>query len=205
VASTKSISTLIVSKTYGNVFFDAVFNTDHSAHMTLTQHPVQAGAAITDHAYPEPEEVVMEIGMSDAALVVGASAQSRSVVAYQGLLLLMEKREPFTLITRLRTYENMMITSISAPDDYTTMNALRATIIMQKINIVTLSTLRIQQTVSSSKAPVYDTGESSGVGDSSGSSSSKPSKTSTTTTTTKTTTSSSNTSILKNISKKLSK
>lgn len=141
--------TMIVSPTHGMFVFDAVFSTEHRLNITTTQHPVQQGASISDHAYIEPDEVSIEVGMSDAA--ISAGGESHSVNAYEQLRAIAEARRPVTLVTRLHTYSNMVITSLSAPDDKTTMNALKATVYFQKINIVAVATMRVQQTVSGSK------------------------------------------------------
>lgn len=147
---------MIVSATYGQFVFDAVFSTDHTTSLTLTQHPVQSGAAISDHAYIEPDEVSLEIGMSDT-VADAAGVGEHSVNAYARLREIMQAREPLTLITRLRTYPNMVITSISAPDDYKTMHALRANVYLQQVNVVAVSTMSIQQTVSGSKTAASST------------------------------------------------
>jgi len=144
-----AIRTMLVSPTYKNVYFDAVFRTEHSAGVTLTEHPVQSGAPVTDHAFVEPMEVTMEIGMSDSA---AEAKQDRSVSAYKMFMDLLALREPVKLVTRLGTYPNMVITSISAPDDHTTMNALRATITLRQIVRVTVSKVKIQQNTSGSKS-----------------------------------------------------
>lgn len=152
-------TTMIDSPTHGRFVFDAVFKTDHNASAIVTQHPVQTGAAVSDHAYMEPDEISIEIGMSDAAL--SASGSGHSVNAYAQLRAIMDERLPVTLITRLRTYDNMVITSITTTDDYTTMNALRATIFFQRVRIVRVATIKIQQTVSASKSPQASTSGSS--------------------------------------------
>lgn len=187
----ESTATMIISPTFGSFFFDAVFNTDHSANLTVTQHPVQSGASISDHAFMEPDEVSVEIGMSDAA---SGASDSHSVNAYTQLRAIMELREPVTLITRLKTYSNMIVTSISAPDDYKTMNALRASIYFQQINIVSVSTVTVQETVTSSKSNT-ETSEKKSSGDTTA-------KTSTTTKTTKATSEPSS-SVLKKIANSL--
>ena len=159
--------TMIVSPSYGRFTFDAVFRTDHMANVTVTQHPVQTGAAISDHAYSEPDEVTLDIGMSDAVTYAGTN---HSINAYSQLRAIMDKREPVTLITRLRSYKNMVITSMSAPDDYTTMNALKATIYFRQVEMVSVSTITVQQKVtassssgsgSSTKKPSSSSGSSS--------------------------------------------
>ena len=145
----QTIATMIDSPTYGQFTFDAVFHTDHAAALAVTGHPVQTGASIADHAYMEPDEITAEIGMSDAAVDV---SDGHSVNACARLRAIMESREPFTLITRLRTYPNTLITSISVPDDYTTMHALRASVRFQQIQMVSVSTVTVQQATSGSKS-----------------------------------------------------
>lgn len=130
----------------GDIYFDAVFKTDHSANMMVTEHPVQTGAPIADHAYLEPEEISCEIGMTDA------NGDGMSVQMYQQLRELMSRREPFTLVTRLNSYPNMLITALSVPDDYTTMFALKAGIVFKQIRVVQVATIQVQQTVSASKS-----------------------------------------------------
>lgn len=198
----ESVATMLVSPTFGSFFFDAVFNTDHFASLTVTQHPVQSGASISDHAFMEPDEVSIEIGMSDAA---SGALDSHSVNAYTQLRAIMELREPVTLITRLKTYSSMVITSISAPDDVKTMYALRATISFRKVNIVNVSTVTVQETVTSSKTATEGNataGSHSSKGRSSKNSGDSSAKTSSTTKTTKAT-SEPSTSVLKKLSKAL--
>lgn len=175
-----SNATMIVSPTYGRMVFDAVFSTDHSASLTVTQHPVQSGSSVADHAFMEPDEVSIEIGMTDVAAIASGGA-SRSVNAYAQLRSIMELREPVTLVTRLKVYRNMLITSMSAPEDYKTMHALRAAIYFQNINMVNVSTVTVQETVTSSKTTSSSSSSKSSSSKSSGSSSAKSSSKTTTT------------------------
>jgi len=130
----------------GDFYFDAVFKTEHNATMIVTEHPVQTGAPIADHAFLEPEEISCEIGMTDV------NGDNNSVQMYQQLRELMNLREPFTLVTRLYSYPNMLITALSVPDDYTTMFALKAGIVFKQVRVVQVATIQVQQTVSGSKA-----------------------------------------------------
>lgn len=198
----QSVKTMLSSPTYGKFYFDGVFSVEHTSSVTVTEHPVQVGAPISDHAYQEPHEVSLEIGMSDAMTGVGSD---HSVNAYNTLRAIMAKREPVKLVTRLWTYPNMVMTSLSAPDDKATMYGLKATVTFQSVEIVSVSTVQVQQTVSGSKtAATSSTSASSKSSSTSKKSSSKTSsaKTSTTTKTTKSTTTT-KTSVLKQISQKL--
>lgn len=149
--------TMASGPSIGPVFFDAVFSTTHEANVTITTQPVEIGANIADHAYVEPDTVTMEIGMSDAFEDAGSN---HSVNAYNMLRSVMEAREPISLYTRLKSYTNMMVVSISVTDDYTTSTALRASIMLQKILIVNVATVKVQQTVSSSKSESKSSGKS---------------------------------------------
>lgn len=162
--------TMASGPSIGPVFFDAVFSMTHEANVTITSQPVEIGANISDHAYVEPDTVTMEIGMSDASEGAGSN---HSVNAYNMLRSVMEAREPISLYTRLKSYTNMMVVSISTTDDYTTSTALRASIMLQKILIVNVATVKVQQTVTSSKSTA-----SSGSSKSSSSSSKKSSSSS---------------------------
>ena len=128
-------------------FFDAVLKTDHSSNLKITDHPVEQGAAVTDHAYPEARTLTMEIGMSDvcASYINGQFAQksSRSVSAYEVLKQLQKSIEPLKVVTRLEVYENMLIETVTSPDDYATMYGLRATIGLREIIVVTTNTVAL--------------------------------------------------------------
>ena len=144
----KKVTTYLKHPKLGKFFFDAVFSTQHRLTVTVTRHPVQDGASISDHAYKEPDEVMLDIGMSDA---MADTLKGHSVNAYKTLCAMMELRQPVKLVTRLKTYTDMVITSISAPDDVKTMNGLRATIIFSKVELVKAKTVKVKETIKSSK------------------------------------------------------
>ena len=197
-----TVTTMIESPTCGQFFFDAVFSTEHRSNVTVTEHPVQVGAPISDHAYQEPDEVTLEIGMSDVMTGVGSD---HSVNAYNTLRQIMSLREPVKLVTRLWTYQNMVLTSISAPDDQTTMYGLKATIMFKSVNIVSVSIIKVQQTVSASKSS-SSSGKKKTSKKTSKKDTKKKSKTSGTKKTTKTTgTKGKKTSVLKKIANKITK
>jgi len=139
------------STSLGNFIFDAYFNINHESNLTITEHPIQSGANISDHAYMEAKTVTFEIGMSDVMEdIIGKSiakfngdSASRSVNAYKILEKLQKERLPIEIITRLGTYENMLIETISAPDDNKTTYGLRATVTLKEIFVVSVTTVKI--------------------------------------------------------------
>ena len=62
--------------------FDAVLKAEHQQSAHVTEHPVQTQAAIADHAYIQPAEITLEIGMSDVMDAFASSTSSN--VAYAG-------------------------------------------------------------------------------------------------------------------------
>lgn len=128
-------------------FFDAFLRVDHTSKLNITSHPVETGANISDHAFLEPAELVIEIGMSDTAksLVNGqfSDGKSRSVTAFQVLKELQAQRIPLQIHTRLNTYKNMLIETISVPDDYRTLYGLKATVTFREVLIASTKTVKL--------------------------------------------------------------
>lgn len=127
----------------GNLVIDAVLKTDHTTSLLITDHPVEKGSDITDHAQKQPKQLTIEIGFTDSGMMYGEGRNGRSVNAYQALVAIQESREPFPLSTRLFNYKNMLIESINAGDDYTTMNALKATLTLREVIIVDTATVGV--------------------------------------------------------------
>lgn len=98
---------ILVSRAIGGVFVDVVISEEHESSMTIAEHPVERGAKISDHAWRERRRVTLE----------GVVDQSRAVSAYQQLLAVQEQAEPFSLVTGLMVYQNMMIERITVNRD----------------------------------------------------------------------------------------
>ena len=128
-------------------FFDAVIRAEHSQAMRITEHPVQTGANIVDHAYLVPATLMLEIGMSDVmdSMIQGqySGAYTKSVQAYQTLLALQAKRNPLRVTTRLNTYENMVIEELRTPDDYRTLYGLKCMVTLRQIITSQISTATV--------------------------------------------------------------
>lgn len=159
--SEDDVKQLIGIKTHiGGYFFDAFLRLDHSSKLKITEHPVEEGANIADHAYVEPQVLTIEIGMSDVctSFVNGQFEQkyTRSVSAFDTLKKLQSDRIPVTVHTRLKTYENMLIETITAPDDYMTLYGLRVTVGLREIIVVKTNTVALPNRTS---AMPHKTGE----------------------------------------------
>lgn len=156
--------------TIGGVAFDGIMKTDHTQEIKLTQYPVQTGAVMTDHAVVLPAVLDIEICVSDAnpnnALTVKSgngfidaaadfvvkrfltngnviSGTDRAVSAWALLKIMAATRAPITVVTRLGTYQNMVITKLNAPDDVQTLYALRASIHLEEVQVASVSEVAV--------------------------------------------------------------
>lgn len=142
------ILTLTPKGTIGGIQIQATLEEVYSDTLQVTEHPVEFGAAITDHAYKRPSEVVLRCGWSNSTLASlagavaaffnggGLSASDYVSGVYSQLLALQESRIPFSITTNKRQYDDMLIVGLSSTVDNTTSNMLMLTATCRQIIIV---------------------------------------------------------------------
>lgn len=120
----------------------------HIDRLTKTRQPVESGADITDHAYMEPARVEMRCGWSNSSVSaiarIGSTYfDSGSLPAldyisdiYGQLLALQQRRTPFTIFTGLRTYDSMLLETLTLRRDPQFNQAIMVEIACEEIIIV---------------------------------------------------------------------
>lgn len=135
---------LLSSKSIGDITIAVSIEERHNDELVITEHPVEVGAQITDHAYRKPSEVVMRCGWSnsDYAALLGTiqalfngSLPSADYVSsvYSQLLALQQSRQPFDVTTSRRQYTNMLISGLAVTTDAKTSAALIVTATLREI------------------------------------------------------------------------
>ncbi len=131
------------SRRIGLIIPSVVISEKHSDTLEITEHPVETGAPVSDHAYKRPSEVVMEIGFSGGGslldfvdtsslgLTLGLSPRE----TYQQILDLQASRIPFDVVTGKRLYSNMLIRAIEVTTDRTSENVLMAVLTLREVII----------------------------------------------------------------------
>lgn len=118
-------------------YFDAFTKENHVGSVRVTEHPVQGGSNISDHAYNLPDKLTLEVLVSDSveSIVSGqfTGSKSKSVTAYEILRSLKERRVLVSVRTRLHYYTNMIIENMSVSDDYKSANSLRCTVSLRQV------------------------------------------------------------------------
>jgi hypothetical protein len=117
----------------GDLHADVVIEEAHEDALQITEHPVEQGAAVNDHAFKKPEIVTIRGGASDSTAGAGDGAAR---TFYEKLLDLQARREPFDIVTGKRLYKNMLLESLSAVTDVNTENALLFTAQCREVIIV---------------------------------------------------------------------
>ncbi|WP_011298555.1 phage baseplate protein [Cupriavidus necator] len=138
----------LVPKTIGTITIGATIEESHQDELQITEHPVEKGAEINDHAFKRQPEVVIKCGWSNSdlkalagslqAIFEGGSLPSADYIStvYSQLLALQETRQPFDVVTSLRMYQDMLFKSLGVVKDQKTGQALMVTATLKQIRIV---------------------------------------------------------------------
>lgn len=159
----------------GDIPIDVPLEQIHTDRLEVTEHPVQQGAAITDHSYKRPAELVLRCGWSnssplansggfDSAFFSTGSTPSSEYIdgIYSKLLALQESRQLFPITTLGRQYQNMLMTLLERTVDEHTHQALMIEAQFRQIIIVTTTTSSLP--AMSSQATPQSTAEVQNVG-----------------------------------------
>jgi hypothetical protein len=127
---------------------------EHDDELVITEHPVEQGAAITDHAYKRPAELRVRVGWSASGGLIlgGAGAAADPPSIYAEILTLQSSRRPFTVYTGKRSYDNMLIASLRTRTDSKLETSLVADITFRQILLVNTQT--VSGTIQGSSAKV---------------------------------------------------
>jgi hypothetical protein len=143
------------SRAIGVIVPDVTIEEVHRDELVVTDHPVESGASISDHAFKLPVEVEMRVGFSNS------TAQSEGYVqaVYEQMVAQQNKREPFDVFTGKRAYQNMLVRSIEVTTDEKSEFALNMTVGLREVIITnTERTSAATQAMPQKTAPVTDRG-----------------------------------------------
>lgn len=133
---------------------DVTISEMHSDEVTVTQHPVDTGANIADHAYRQPATVVCTFGWSDSSRLINSLLSDGAVGSllkgkgsvedvYKTLLELKDNRTPLKLSTAKRVYPCVIITRITTTTTVDSENAAVIEITFQEILVAQAKTVTL--------------------------------------------------------------
>lgn len=109
-----------ITRRIGPVPIDVILEEVHNSQLEITRNPIEFGADVTDHAYVQPKRLSMRGAVAStpgSPGVLFGLAGTRAAGAWQQLLLLQALREPFSIVTGLKVYNDMLIESLEATRD----------------------------------------------------------------------------------------
>lgn len=145
------------ARSIGPLVLQVTIEESHDDELEITDHPIEKGAIISDHAYKRPARVVIRgawsnspslsglidgvIGGLKATIVGGQQVLSGKAPTtindhYAKLLRLQSDAIPFDIYTGRRRYSNMLIQSISHTTDERNENTLPVTIVCREVILV---------------------------------------------------------------------
>ncbi len=141
-----------------SITVDATLEEVHTQQLAVTDHPVETGATISDHSFRKPVELVMTCGWSNSSfnalssvlsgnsgitgiLATGSLSVSDYVTGvYSQLDALQSRSTLFDVVTSLKTYSNMLMTSLRINRDVKTAQALMCVCTFREIILVSTQT-----------------------------------------------------------------
>lgn len=162
------------ARAIGQIYADVTVEENHRDEVIITQHPIEGGGVITDHAYKRPAELEIRCGFSNSSAGYVGYVQQQ----YRALLALQLARQPFSVYTGKRRYQNMLIRGLSVVTDPHSENILMASVSLQEIITVKTQTTSAQgsdntaapassqsdQANPSATADITNRGDQSGIG-----------------------------------------
>jgi hypothetical protein len=131
------------------ITLDASIEESHQFNSKITQFPVETGATITDHIFNEPKRLTIEaivsnypLPLPDPALIARTLKYSLQPTkkftdaVFQDLMDIRDSRKLITVVTRLKSYDNMAVMSITIPRNKDNQEVLRFTIELQEVTQV---------------------------------------------------------------------
>lgn len=137
-AVTSTVAQILVGnrRSIGGIIPQVVIEEVSNDTLFITNHPVEKGAAVSDHAFAMPKAVEMRCGWSDSGNYQG---YSKAIEAR--LVVLQAKRQPFTVVTGKRTYSNMLISELQVTTSAGSEYALFVRLLLREVIIVSTSTV----------------------------------------------------------------
>src|ERR1022692_3027093 len=146
--STSTVADVLLTsgRNIGGLIPNVTIEEYHTDSLTVTKHPVQLGATISDHAYLNPQQLVMKVGWTNSSDLTSELysgnifTQPISNVSdlYEAALALQASRQLLMVNTGKRLYYNMLITKLETTTNEDTENSLILIVTMEQLILVTI-------------------------------------------------------------------
>jgi len=111
---------------------DVTMRENHNYSSRVTNYPIEDGSTLSDHIINEPTTLNLEGIVTDSPLAIFPTF-NRSVKAFNQLVDLHRKRVVIKVVSGIKVYEKMVITSLDVPREVLTGQSLRFNIQLQEV------------------------------------------------------------------------
>ena len=155
----------------GRLEFDLLMSEEHSLQSTVTSHPVEDGSEINDHIHNAVESGSMTGMITNFSIHRPGIFSNRAQDAFDLLYQIWKERQLVTIVTMLKTYTDMAITSAPVARDAESGESIIIQINFQKVDVRKLQTVVLETEISlkgltsatqKQVAPTADAGRSVG-------------------------------------------
>jgi hypothetical protein len=108
----------------------------HRDQLAITEHPVEQGTTVSDHAFRRPSECTIRLGWA-------GESQLELIAIYEGLMRLVTERVLFDLQTGKRKYTNMLAQQVAVTTDEKTEHVIMAMITCREVLMAKTSTTMV--------------------------------------------------------------
>lgn len=138
-----------------NITFDVISEEQHTDELTITDHPVEQGANIVDHAFKNAALVVLQVGFTMSGTNQSSAKKAAGAMQrfYNLFLKIQADRTPFTVYTNKRVYPNMLLKSIATRTDVVNSFSLPLTLVCREVIIVQTSAVNVTTDQTAQAAP----------------------------------------------------
>lgn len=146
-------SIISANRSIGGIIANVTVEEVHRDEMMITQHPVETGSPVSDHAFVQPPTVEIHAGFSNS------SARSEGYVQeiYAAFLALQKSANPFSVVTGKRNYSSMLARNISVKTNEAAEFSLDITVVCQYVAITKGGTTNNSQ-ITNGSSPQTDAG-----------------------------------------------
>ena len=131
----------------GSITFDVILNENHFFGSDVSTHNVENGSEISDHIRNQLENGTFTGLISNFSVKTRLLRTNRAQDAFDFIYKLWQERVLVTIVTVMRVYKNMAITSISIPRSFDTGESGIFEISFRKVNQVKLRTVVLESAV----------------------------------------------------------
>lgn len=138
------------NRSIAGIIPDVTISEEHSDSLTVTKHPVDIGANISDHAFKNPAVVRCQFGWSDSSRLINSlldtsifKGMQTTQDIYKSLLELMTNRIPIELQTGKRKYENVLLTELRTTTTENTESCLIVDCVFEEIITARVQTVTL--------------------------------------------------------------